>query len=430
MALTPHGLVPVHQLPVLVHGSVDAHRHGRGQWRMAQLGLARPLHPHGATGQLPRQPSGIPSHVISAIVAITSCAFHVRDLHLVGRQIKRQSQVTTQVVNALAVGPNLQRLFGPLRQGAAQTNGGVLHKRPLKIGDHALVHGWAPVHIASGIRVGVAGHIGHNRGLQRLGFQPACNIQGVWHFCIAAPKFPKRKVFFDFSGDLAQSVFGLGQHAQQQTVTHDLQHACGAIQSDGQRVHVVLDHFSAECAGAKHHAVAHGVQRARHHTVVDVFKFTKHFGGHIGAQRRRLGADQVMHGMRRLNVRRLNRAVPHGQACQRRIGGSAQRIEGLIGMLARCVKQPAFAAHILQNDAQLTQTIGHGLTACFAPMCRRTAQGCAGMLNRQTARSHGLVWTERGAGGHHVDLLRRQAQLFGHDQPQRVRDALPQIDFA
>ena len=144
-----------------------------------------------------------------------------------------------------------------------------------------------------------------------MGFQPACNIQGVWHLCIAAPKFPKRNVFFHLSRDLAQSVFGLGHHAQQQTVTHDVQHACGAIQNGCQRLHVVLDHLSAEGAGAKHHAVAHGVRHAWHHTVVDVFKFAQHLGRHIGTQGGWRCVGRVMRGARRLGMHRLDGAVPH-----------------------------------------------------------------------------------------------------------------------
>ena len=135
VALAPNGLTPFGQLPVGAQAGLNAHRHGGSQRRVAQLGLACPLHPHGSAGHLLRQPGGIPSHIVGTVVAVAACALHMRDLHLFGRQTKSQRQVAPQVVNALAVAPDFEwRIGRPLRQCAAQAHRGVLQKGAVKLG--------------------------------------------------------------------------------------------------------------------------------------------------------------------------------------------------------------------------------------------------------------------------------------------------------
>ena len=428
VTLAPHGLCPFEQLAVLGNTGVDAHRHGRGQRGVAQLGLTRPLHPHRAAGHLLGQPCGIPGHVVSAVVPVATGTLDMRDLHLLGRQTESQCQVAPQVEDALAVAPDLQmgggHLASPLRQSAAQADRRVLHKGPLKLGADALVND----------AMGGGRGVGHHRAVQRLCLEPMGQIQRIGHWHAATPKLSLLGTVFDLLGNLAQDLLGLGQHAQQQTVAHHLQHAGNGQQPRHQSLHVVLDHFSGECAWAKHHAVAHGVRHARHDAVVDVFKFSKHFGRHIGAQGDGGGfgwpVSQVERGMRGLRMTRRNRAVPHRRIGQRCIRSLQRWMANTTGQVSRCMKLPACATHVLQRHPQARQALGHGLSAGFAPMRRCTAQCVARVLHRQAARGHRFIGAEQGAGRHHVDLLGGETQFFGHDQTQGVRDALAQIDFA
>ena len=240
---------------------------------MAQLGLARPLHPHGSAGHLLRQPGGIPSHIVGTVVPVAACALHMRNLHLFGRQTKSQRQVAPQVVNALAVAPDFELLaWRPLRQCAAQAYRGVLQKGAVEFG----AHGWQAARSSRCTR-----GVQDDGGLKWLRFQPGWQVLQIRHLGLAAPESPLCGFAFDFLGDLAQDMFRLGQHAQQEPVAHGVHDPGGGLQCVLQVAHVAVDHLSRQGARTEHQAVAHAGQDA----VMDELEFAKHLGRNVGPDR-------------------------------------------------------------------------------------------------------------------------------------------------
>ena len=211
----------------------------------------------------------------------------MRDLHLIGGPTKSQRQVAPQVVNALAVAPDFERRIGrPLRQCAAQAHRGVLQKGAVKLGAQG---GQAarPGRFTRGVH--------NDGGFQWLRFQPSRQVLQIRHLGLAAPESALCGFVLDFLGDLAQDMFRLGQHTQQEPVAHDVDDPGGGLQCALQCAHVAVDHLCRQGARAEHQAVAHAGQDA----VLDELEFAKHLGRNVGPDRGDGGwaADQVLWGM-------------------------------------------------------------------------------------------------------------------------------------
>ena len=100
----------------------------RGQRCVGQFLFARPEHPDHGSGLLQGQQRGIECHVVSPIVAVAARAFGVVDGDLflferVGSGGQGTHHVVTQVVDALAVGPDFQLPTIVVRQSATQPYG-------------------------------------------------------------------------------------------------------------------------------------------------------------------------------------------------------------------------------------------------------------------------------------------------------------------
>ena len=87
--------------------------------RPGELVLARPLHPHRASAGRARQQHGVERHVVGAVVAVAAGALDVLHDDVLGRQRAGEREVGAQIVDALAVRPDMHLVrAGPLRDRA------------------------------------------------------------------------------------------------------------------------------------------------------------------------------------------------------------------------------------------------------------------------------------------------------------------------
>ena len=98
---------------------------GTAQRRLRQLVRAGPHHPHRIAGLGHGQQGRVKRHIVGTVVAITSRPLHMTHHDRLFVQTQGLGLVIAQILDALAVGPDLQGLAVPLCQCAAKTNRGV-----------------------------------------------------------------------------------------------------------------------------------------------------------------------------------------------------------------------------------------------------------------------------------------------------------------
>ena len=116
-------MLPADDAPTSIHIGLDVYRHGCTKWRTAQLVFTRPLQLYCAARHGTRQQSGVASHIVGTVVAVTACAFNVLQGDGFLRQGKYQRQISPQVVNTLAVRPHLKRAVFVTGYGAGWAYG-------------------------------------------------------------------------------------------------------------------------------------------------------------------------------------------------------------------------------------------------------------------------------------------------------------------
>ena len=247
-----------------------------------------------------------------------------------------------------------------------------------------------------------------HRRVQRLRLEPGREATGGGHVGRAAPD----RLRIDLPGRLGQGIFRFRQHADEHAVVDDLDDAVQCRQVIQQRRQRRLVHFRLQRLRPEHLPEAHAGQ----HHVVDVLELAEHLVGDVGAA---LPAQCRRAAATRLQVRRVD------------VRGQNVRIDQFV--IAR-LEPAAFDEEdaVLQMDGAGARGELFGTTdaARFAQVRGGVAQGSAGVLDRQAAGSHGLVGAGRGRRPHHLHLPDLQLQFFGHDQPQRMRDALADVDLA
>ena len=128
VAVAGHVVFPVDDVAVLIERGFEVYTHGRAERCPAQLLRARPLQAHGAAWRGAGEQGGVVGHVVCAIVAVAASALNV--MHGDGGRIacERESEVGTQIENALAVRPDFESAgdgIAPARQRAGGANRGM-----------------------------------------------------------------------------------------------------------------------------------------------------------------------------------------------------------------------------------------------------------------------------------------------------------------
>ena len=123
VAIGPQLVMPVGDLARRVAPSLEHHTLCRTQRAVRQLVGARPQHAHRLAGAAQGHQHSIKSDIVSAVVAIAAGALDVvnQDVgfgHRHGFFSERLDDIVAQIVNALAVRPDLQLTAVPLRQCA------------------------------------------------------------------------------------------------------------------------------------------------------------------------------------------------------------------------------------------------------------------------------------------------------------------------
>ena len=121
----PQFVEPVADATLLVQTGPERDQVGTAQRRLRQLIRTRPHDPHRITKLGHGQQGCIKRHIVGTVVAITSGPLHVPHHDRLFVKPQGLGQVIAQILNALAVGPDLQGLAVPLGQCAAKTNRGV-----------------------------------------------------------------------------------------------------------------------------------------------------------------------------------------------------------------------------------------------------------------------------------------------------------------
>ena len=162
---------------------------------------------------MPRQPSGIQRHVVGAIVSVAASAAHMGDLHLFRRQAQSERQITPQSKHTLAMAPDLQTLWRPMRQGAARPHRGVMQVGAKVVGAERRVAGAR----FSG-RTAFVKHL----GLSGLFFPCALAVHQIQAMGLG---LPLQIAVQDLRGRFCPGL-GRCDHTHQLTVAHQLQR-CG-----------------------------------------------------------------------------------------------------------------------------------------------------------------------------------------------------------
>ena len=111
-------MAPADDLVISIEIGLDLDRHRRAEWTVCHLIRARPLHAHRPAAGRFRQQHRIERDVVGGVVAVASGAFEMFDGDVLDGNLEHQRHVGAQQIDALAVGPDMDAVAGPLRDCA------------------------------------------------------------------------------------------------------------------------------------------------------------------------------------------------------------------------------------------------------------------------------------------------------------------------
>ena len=218
VAVAPDAVAPVDDLALRIEIGLDLDRHRRAERRMRHLVFARPLHADRPAAGGFRQQHGVERDIVGGVVAVAAGAFHMLDRDVLDRQFEHQREIGAQQIDALAVGPDVDAVAGPLRHRAGRRD-----RRMRDIGAGILPPDGALFRRCRGCRFLV-----DDRRFRRLRFQERGQLVFIGQRFAHGPHRP-----------LAQrlerglrAILGFADHAREIAVAHDgdeAGHRAGAV---------------------------------------------------------------------------------------------------------------------------------------------------------------------------------------------------------
>ena len=332
--------------------------------------------------------------IVGGIVAIAASALEVFDRNIFKRQFEHQREIGAKKVDALAVGPDMDLIAGPLRHSAGGCD------RPMRdIGAAVL-----PADRACPVRSAGHGFLVDDREFRRLGLQP-----------LRQPVFigesfafrPRRALVQRLEGGFG-TVFGFAHDADETSVAHD-----GEEAGYGPGILFLQAHEPrARDFRPQHATMQHAGQRGivnetpmREYLVRNVESLHRMPRQCALRRRFRYGARLRLpiqrHLVRKLPVTGLNVAGPRQ--------GSILDVE-----------------HVGPDAEAVRREIQKNLPHFGADM----PQGASGLLHRKTARRDAFVRAARGCCAHHPHAADIDIEFVGGDLGERSHDALPDLHLA